>query len=846
MRRSDQDFDREIRAHLELETERLIDEGHSPEEARRIARRNFGNVAVVRERFYEARHAAVLDRIRLDVRSAVRSITRYPVAAGVAILSLGAGIGAMTVTLTVRDVVFYKAPPAYDRPEQLSRVQVGSPDAPIMPLGSQVPAGLYRIWMEALGPSIGAATVTRGVSDVRTEDRTETVTVRAATPELFSLLGVSPILGQHPSRSTPVDDGVRPAMLSYRLWERLFDSDRGVIGRAVWIDNQPYTVIGVLPRRFWFAEMNSPVWTVLDERRLDPGTPLEVIVRRPPHVTPDMLAAQLEGGLSAYARGLPSGHRELRLLVSGIEGTPLGRQVAMVLPYVLGASVALTLLIACANAGILMIAQWTSRSHEIAIRASIGASRARLVRGLLTESVIVALASGVLGVCAAFMFRGWVIRAGGDSTAFYDLSINPVILLQAAGIAVATGILTGIAPALYETRRLHANPLRAAVASDRLRQQWRHALVAFEIAVTVALLVETVALIQGYRRARAAELGFPTAPLLTARVENPSGVPVPRILELANGLPGVAAAAASTIVPFASAGTEARAAADANGLGVTAQLGSISSGFFDALGVPLRAGRPFSVHDSRSSRVSIINETLARTLFEGQDPLRRRIWIDQTPYDIVGVVSDYASNPLRAAAEPKLFLPMPSLAKETTRLQILIRAHGNPAPLVQTVRRALRDASTGTVVSNAVTFDQIITVMSQEVLAGTAPLFPLIAIGMLLTASGIYGTLAFAVARRSRELAVRAAVGATGRDLVRLVTAATVRIVAVGATLGILATFALARVVRASGGAGSLFDPPITAFVAPILLVLVIGVVATWIPSRRAAKIDPALVLRTS
>lgn len=846
MHRSDDDFDREIRSHLELETQRLVDEGHSPEEARRVARLNFGNITVTRERFYEARHAAWLDRIRLDVRGAIRSIRRYPVAAGVAIVSLGAGIGAMTVTLTVRNIVFYKTPTAYDKPEQLSRVQVGRPEAPIMALGSHVPAELYRIWMETLGPSIGASTVARGGSDVRTQDRTETVAVRAATPELFSILGVSPILGQHPSRSTSADEGAKPLMLSHRLWERLFDSDRDVIGRVVWIDNQPHTVIGVLPRRFWFGEMNSPVWTVLDERRLDPGTALEVIVRRPPHVTPDMLTAQLQGGLTEYGRRLPPRQRELRLLVSGVGGTPLGHQVAAVLPYVLGASVVLTLLIACANAAILMIAQWTSRAHEIAIRASIGASRARIVRGLLTESVLVSLSAGVLGVCTAFMLRAWVIRNGGESTAFYDLSINPVILLQAAGTAFATGIVTGIAPALYETRRLHANPLRAVASSDRLRQRWRHALVVFEIAVTVALLVETVALVDGYRRARAAELGFPTAPLLSARVENPAGVPVSEILEVVNRLPGVAAAAASTMVPYAAAGTEEQVAADAAGLHVVARRGSISPGFFEALGARLRAGRPFSDHDTEHSRVSIINDMLARMLFEGQDPLGRRIWIGQTPYDVVGVVADYGSNPLQAGVEPKLFLPLPPHAKETTRLHLLIRAHGNPGPLVQTVRREVRDPATGTLVTNAFTFDQITAIMSQELLVGTAPLFPLIAIGMLLTAAGIYGTLAFAVARRSRELAVRAAIGATGPDLVRLITAATVRVVAVGATLGILMTFALAQVVRASGGAGSVFDPPITAFVVPILLVLVIGGVATWIPSRRAAKIDPALVLRTS
>ena len=179
-------------------------------------------------------------------------------------------------------------------------------------------------------------------------------------------------------------------------------------------------------------------------------------------------------------------------------------------------------------------------------------------------------------------------------------------------------------------------------------------------------------------------------------------------------------------------------------------------------------------------------------------------------------------------------------------MQFLVRADGDPAPLVQTVRRELRDSVKGVTVTRAFTFDQIIAVMGQEVLLGTAPLFPLIAIGMLLTTAGIYGVLAFAITRRSRELAVRVAVGARGTDLVRLVTAHAMRLVFVGSILGIGFTFALSRIVRAGGGGGSIYDPPVQAFVIPVLIVVVIGALATWIPSRRALKIDPAVLLRTT
>ena len=333
---------------------------------------------------------------------------------------------------------------------------------------------------------------------------------------------------------------------------------------------------------------------------------------------------------------------------------------------------------------------------------------------------------------------------------------------------------------------------------------------------------------------------------MSARVDHPSGVPTTQVLEVVRHVPGVAAAAASTTVPYATIGQQTPVSADATGSNaVIAERGAISEGFFATLGVQMRAGRPFSHHDS--GRVAIVNQTLARRLWSGRDGLGNRIWIGQTPYDVVGVVQDYNSNPLRYPEfDPKVFVPLPAHSKELTRLHILVRAEGDPSPLTQTVRRAVRDGSAGTIVVGAYAVDQMLTIMGQEILIGTAPLFPLIAIGMLLTTAGIYGVLAFSIARRTRELAVRVAVGASGRDLVRLVSAQTVRLLAVGGSTGIAATFALSRVVRASGGAGSIWDPGPQAFVVPVLIVLAIGALATWIPSRRALKINPADLLRTT
>jgi hypothetical protein len=280
---------------------------------------------------------------------------------------------------------------------------------------------------------------------------------------------------------------------------------------------------------------------------------------------------------------------------------------------------------------------------------------------------------------------------------------------------------------------------------------------------------------------------------------------------------------------------------------VLAERTMVSGNFFATLGVPVRAGRSFSSQDSPAARVAIVNETLAKRLFSGASGAGQRVWIGGAPHDIVGVVADYAQNPAQILmTRPKVFLPLPADGKNLRRLHFVIRAESDPGPLVEQVRRRAPDAAPGIVVVGAYTFDRIRTIGSQEVLAGTAPLVPLIAIGTLLTTAGIYGVLAFAIARRSREFAVRMAIGATGGDVVRLVTAHTIRLVGIGATLGIAVTFGLSRVVRAAGGAGSIWDPPLHVFVWPVVAVIAIGAIATWAPSRRALRINPAVLLRST
>jgi ABC-type antimicrobial peptide transport system permease subunit len=491
-RRSSEDFSEEIRTHIALETDRLIGDGLNPDEAARVARQRFGNVTAATERFYESRRRLWLDELRQDFHTARRNLVRYPVVAMVAVLSLGAGIGATAASLTIRDIIFQNPPPLYVEPQQLSKIQVNRQDRPIRPMGSYVPADLFTRWRQAMGPSIAAADVREGASDVRIGDRVEPTQIRAVTADLFTLLGVRPEIGRVFSSSST---GEPQAILSYRLWQDWFARRSDAIGATIWINNQPHTVIGVMSRRFWFSEMNDPVWTLLEPQQLDSATRLQVIVRRPNGASADALAASLQASLAEYSQQLPAGQGPLKMRVSEIKGTPMADQMSLLLPYVLGTAVLLTLLIACANVAILMIAQWTRREAETAVRAALGASRARLIRAMVAESLLLAFCAGLLGIGSTYVIRAVMLRNAPLADTFVDLSIHQGVLIKTIAITLMAGVLAGIGPALLETRRLQIDPLRGIATSDRVRQRWSHALVVLEITLTLALLVVTSSMI---------------------------------------------------------------------------------------------------------------------------------------------------------------------------------------------------------------------------------------------------------------------------------------------------------------------------------------------------------------
>jgi predicted permease len=844
-RRTDDDFAREIEAHLAIETDRLIAEGVDPAAARDAARRAFGNVTVTRERFHESRRVGWIEDLRRDLRSGWRNVRRNPVSALVIVLSLAGGIGAATVALVVRNVIFYNPPPLYHAPAELAKVQAAPRDRPILPMGADPPAALVARWRQALGDRI-AASIGGRPAEMERADGVDPVAVRAVTPNLFAVLGIQPIAGRLFDTGRSGLSG--EAILSYGIWQRSFAGRPDIAGTKIRLNGLPVTIVGVLPQRFWFSAMEDQVWVAVDPRLIPADTGLEVIVRREPGMSAAALTAVLQRGIDAHNGERAPGAPALHMRVSPVQGTPMGAAMSLALPYIIGFAVTLTLFLGCANAAILLIAQWTARETDTAVRLSLGAGRRGLIRTLLTEAVLLSVSAGVGGVLTAFAVRWWIATRSGIDLTMFDLSIAPRVLVEALAISIAAGILSGVAPAVYETARLQTNPLRGLHASDRTRHRWSNTLVIAEVAATVGLLVMTTSMVTAYQRIKNARFGFDTSHMAVAIVTNPQGIPVRPLLDGGHATPGVRATAMAVNAPLFGGRSRQDVSTTATGDSATrAQSNAVTSEFFAAFGIAMRAGRTFTEHETPDSGVAIVNEALARRLF-GRGPfLGRQIWIDRVPQLVVGVVSDYATSWTEFdTIEPKVFVPLAPQPQVPRGLVLIARADA-PAAILQPLQRAIRAAGgRDTSVTDAYTYTQMLGTLSNEWLVAIAPLGPLIAIGIALTAAGIYGVLAFAIARRTRELAVRVALGATARDQVALVAGRSARLVAIGAGGSIGVAFLLAQIARIAGAAGSVMEPPWTAFVLPVVIMIAVAGIATWLPTRRARRINPAILLRTT
>jgi len=870
-RRKPNEFSAEIEAHLQLETERLQEQGLSAEEARAAARRTFGNVMQAEERFYETGRWLWCDHLWQDVRFSLRMLAKSPGFTAVAVLTLALGIGVNTVIFSAVYAVLLKPLPFKDSDRLVfiekknpPRGWVRNPISPAEILAWRNESGVF----EDMAAFSGSSCVLTGVGEAE-EDPCE-----VASSNLFPLLGVTPFRGRIFSADEDKPEGPRVAILSYGLWQRRFGADDAVIGRAIELNGASYTIVGVMPASFshlyatpygtvpemWVSGIGlSPEDTSNNYfaiGRLKPGISLQQAGTQLNQVS--VRIDQVHPDLKGWRAQLMS----LRVMLSGDTRSAL---------VVLMGAVIFVLLIACANMANLLLARGAARASEFAVRNALGASQWRIVRQLLTESLVISLAGGVLGVLlASWGCKGLVALAPpfllnsapglGGGTA--DLRVLAFALIT----VLATTILSGLAPALQSARPHLTETLkeagRGSLQGPRSRR-FRGALVISEIALAMVLLVGAGLMVRTLTLISRVNLGFTSAHVLTLRVplsgprykEPQASVEFwRRVVASVEALPGVESASVSRGLPIGDWAGQFFTTADQPNppAGHVPDANYVVAGpdYFRTMQIPLRRGRAFDEHDTASAdRVVIVNEQLARMYWPGQDPLRKQLRMgtaaSTSPWlSVVGVVGNVLSQGPDYGFHAEVYVPYQQFPWVVSPDDLVVRTASTVGPasithaVVQEVHRVDKDRP----VADIRTMEQVLRELIAQQRMMMALLGAFAGLALVLSALGIYSVLSYTVAQRTREIGVRVALGAQRADVLRLMVGGGVRLAVFGMAVGIAAALALTQLM-ADLLYGVRATDPVT-FGAVTIVLGATSWLACYLPARRAMKVDPIVALR--
>ena len=807
----------------------------------------------------------LLGSMAQDVRYAVRLFYRRPATTLAAILSLTLGVGINTLAFSVVNALVLAELPL-DRPGELVFVQRASHASHSYPN--------YREFRDRNDTFTGLIGYRISPMSVEIDGGASRAWGYLASGNYFDVLGVKPVVGR---LFRPLDDGqpgASPfAVLSYDCWQSRFAGDPTVVGRTIRINRVPYTVLGVTPRGFHGTEIfyRPEIWVpIAMQAQIEVGNPwLEnrhtmntwVAGRLAPGVT----AARAEANLNAIAASLAREHPvetqglSMRLTRPGLVGDAMRAPVRAFTLGVLLLAI-LVLVAGCTNIASLLVAQGTDRQREMALRASIGAARGRLVRQVLTETLVLSLAGGALGAgVAALLSRAlsaW--RPPIDLPVQFDVEVDPRVFAFALAVSIVAGLFFGLVPA-RQASRLDANAVLKGATQPHVGSRWfalRDGLVAIQIALGFVVVAASFLALQGLQQALGMPLGLDPRRVAVAGFELGLAGYGPeqgaafqrRVLEAVSHLPGVAAAAYSSSMPLSidQSSTTIFAegqAADMSVRGQGASFYSVSPGFFRALGTRLLAGRDVSWRDDRETpRVAVVNATFARRVFGTADALSRKFHNGRgsPPIEVVGIVEDGKYTSLTEAPRAAVFWPVTQAYNSTTTL--IVRAEREPDALVGEVRRAIAALDPGLPVYGAATLEQMLGFVLFPSRAAALALSVFGVLSLTIVATGVYGLVSYAVARRQREIGIRIAIGASRAQVLRLVLGRLAMSIALGGVAGLalalLAGPVLANVVY-------LTSPRDPAVLGGVTLVLaIVGIVACWAPARRAIRVEPTAALR--
>ena len=876
--RMEREMDAELRFHVETFAEELMRRGLPREGALRRARIEFGGVERFKEEAREARGMGLLDELSQDLRYGVRTLRKNPGFAAVAILTLALGIGANTAIFSVVNAVLL-SPLPYADAQRLVLVKEVLPAAGPMPVDvsgpditpirslSHVFDGLagFRVWTYELSGN----------------GEPERVTANRSSSDLFRVLSVQPALGRSFTAEEELP-GHPVAVVSYALWQRRFGGSRDVLGRTIDLDREPYTIIGVMPQSFVFPLPGlgqgpaADVWVPLafsKEELSDFGDNFSwsVVARLKPGITLAQANADLQltarGVLDLYGQWARAAHLSLGDFQLGIVSQPLRDQVTgpsrLTLWLLLGA-VSLVLLIACVNVANLLLMRTSGRQKEIAVRTAIGAGRTRLLRQFLVEGLLLSILGGGLGVALASWFKDAMVASMPASIPqFRPITLSWPVLLFTFILVTAAGCIFGAVPTLWAGRADVSPALQGTSRSNsqgREHQRLRAALVVVEVALSVILLVGAGLLVRSFQRVLSSNAGFRPEHVLTASVDLPptqyskdeqvTSFYKKLVARLQQNL-NVLAVGGSTDLPLLGQWnhnfTPEHYPPPANGTMNTCYHSVIYGDYLQAMGIPLLRGRYFNEHDGpQATQVLLVSEALAKKYWPGQDALGKRLkWGPLESSDpwltVVGVVGDVKQGPLDSAAALHTYQPYAQLGSAPS-LRIAVRTQSDPAAMAADLRAAVWGLDRQLALGSVRTMDEVISRSTANRRFSLTLVSAFALLALVLAAVGIYAVLAYSVARRTQEIGVRIALGARRVDVLRMVLGQSLRVIAIGLLLGLAGALALTRIL-----VGLLYEvrptDPLT-FATVLLLLAGVSLLASYLPARRATRVDPLVALR--
>ncbi len=868
----DAEMEEEMRAHVEMKTQANIAAGMDPTAARHTALRQFGWAESIKETCREQRGVSWLENLVQDLRYGARQLRRNPGFTVVATLTLALGIGANTAIFSVVNGVLLK-PLAYQEPERIVTILLEGWN-PVSPAD-------FLDWRAQSHGFTGMAAAEFWDGTLTGGDRPESVRALRVGEGMFQILGVPPLLGRtfQPDDFQAGKDHV--VVLSHRLWQRRFGGNPNIVGQSLALNGESYQIVGIMPPPFQFAPFwatKAEFWAPLD---LTPratqrgGNSLRVFARLKPGVARAQAQAEMDAIWQRLARAYPDSNSGRTVRVD----TLLEKVVGNIRPalLMLVGAVIFVLLIACANVANLLLVRGASRQKELAIRAALGASRWRTIRQLLTESVLLSVLGGGLGLLLGVWGVGMLKRMlAVQATAIRmprtaEITLDSTALLFTLGVALLTGLVFGLAPALQAAAPdLHGALKRSGRGATEGRggHRLRSALVITEIALALVTLAGAGLMLRSFARLEAVDSGFVPDKVLSfvVSLHGESDLVAERreafyrqLSEKISALPGVISAGAVNHLPLAGdlwdrwLHIEGRPVAKPNdGFGAIYRV--CRPGYFQTMGITLERGRDFTDQDkSDTPGVMVINEQLAREQWRGEDPVGRRVTFDDTGinakwFTIVGVIKNVKQHDWSEDVHNEIYLPFqqsPWLSDPTgpyLSMTLVVRTSTNPLGLVTAARNAVWSLNGNIPVSSVTTLEQVVSdaVWQPRFNLMLITLFAVLA--LTLACVGIYGVMAYTVTQRTQEIGIRMALGARNGDVLRLVLGHGIKLALLGAALGLTGAFGLTRLMTSLLYQVKPGDP--VTFVCVPALLLLVTLSACWLPARRAAKTDPLIALR--